>query len=139
MQGRSLITSTGMPVEHSGGAYPTFFTNFLDPEHQTNLPALEFITLDEGEHGDALFHTTVQVTSASPLDLSETAICRMACLYMLGRLAPSSLREACELLVDIYEWQIKRPGEVASRNWDHIDTSPTVVSVPRQPFVVEDN
>lgn len=106
---------------------------------ETPTTLVEFSSFDEGELAAARFSTTVEMTTASPLDLSPTAIYRLACHFILSRLSDEAVKEACEALVDIYLWQSDEALSAPARNWEALPGSPGIRPMDRAPFVFDED
>ena len=86
----------------SGGAFPIFFMTHLDRSQ-----SLKWSVTDHGTEAQANFVTNIEVTGrASNLPIS--AAYRAVCMYVLGQLQGPALREACEALSGIYEFEQDR-------------------------------
>src|ERR1700693_4644276 len=100
MPTQSLIASTNLPDVHFGGRLATSFTMPWDPliPTQDNPYRYALTTLDEGPGGKVQFVTTAEVTGQSVTDISETAMCRILCIYIVMRLSEKYLKDACHAL-----------------------------------------
>lgn len=75
--------------------------------HLDQSPSLKWSVTDHGIESQANFVTNIEVTGrASNLPIS--AAYRAVCLYVLGQLRGTALREACEALSGIYEFDQAR-------------------------------
>lgn len=72
----------------------------------------EWNLIDEGPDGSAQFLVTTQITGQTLGDLpqtAKTAIYRLICFHLIGRLNVKSLLVAGEWLADLYARQLKEP------------------------------
>jgi len=84
----------------------------------------------------------VEITGAGPPVLSQAAVCRLICSYVIAQLEDKSLIEACHILSDIYTLQIDQhaamnaPPPPSKRR--RIAASPKIGRRERTPFLFND-
>jgi len=89
---------------------------------------------DEGLGGNVHFLTTVSITVTTPADVTDAALCRMACFYIVGRLHGKALADACQSLADIYAWQLDQMHSVSQVPEPKRHRAARVRQVERVPF-----
>lgn len=129
-----LTTSTNWPEEPSGGALVTPYAvpsgpnvwNLGRSQLGMNLHPVggyEWMSVDEAQDGRVQFLTTMDVTGQLTPELYQTALCRMVCFYIVGRLTGEALTEAYQSLADVYSWQVSRnyaPHQLGSSRYHRV-------------------
>jgi hypothetical protein len=90
--------------------------------------------IDESGATRIKFLTAAERTGDSFADLSENAMRRLICLFIVSHLSSKHLSEAYESLVDLYSWQLKGPLITPVQPVEQTVPSPAQVQVERVPF-----
>jgi hypothetical protein len=98
---------------------------------------LQWSAVDEGTDGRVRFLTTVEISGQNLSDIPESALCRLACYYLIGHLDTMSLANACQSLGDIFSWQQNRLTAVLPAPTPARLRANVVREVPRVPFALE--
>ena len=142
MQNQYSPASTGGPETPSGGASPTPFGGRSDQSLWNRLlvpgKAFEWSHADPNLGGKIEFVTTVDVTGQISAGVEETAMLRLACVYVIARLSGKALVDAFQALVDQYRWQTDRLNAVPSITYGQRIPVTNVREAQRAPFVINE-
>jgi hypothetical protein len=93
---------------------------------------------DDGPQGSVHFLTETRIYGNTIADLPKSALYRMLCFYLIGKLDGAALEEACESLADIYSWQADSRNAMPPPEPDvHFIPSSHLTEIQRSPFVIE--
>lgn len=85
------------------------------------------------------FVTTVDIDAPTRAHISQDALERMLCFYVIGRLSGNALGDACQSLVDIYAWHMEQTNSVPQVPQVRHRPVAGVRRVERVPFAVDED
>jgi hypothetical protein len=135
MQTQHSRNSTGEPDTPSVGALLMSSGARSDQFRRTWL---ESPFIDSTKGGEIKFVTKVDVTGQISIPAEETALLRLACIYIIVRLSGKALVDAYEALADLYTWQLDRLNTTPSLPSGRRIAVANVRKVERVPFVFQE-
>jgi hypothetical protein len=98
------------------------------------------MTSDLGTFGSARFRTIVEMTGDIAGQLPADALSRIVCFYLLSHLKGAPLKEACEVLYEIYGHSLEKIKSAPSvpDMPQRIHTKPKIRPIERQPFYISE-
>ena len=93
---------------------------------------------DADLRGQIEFVTTVDFTGQISRGGEESALLRLACIYLIGHLSGKALVDAYHALVDQYTWQIDRLNAAPTISHDQRIAVANVREVERVPFILNE-